>query len=139
MLRSPVRVILRDVDEARVLGDPDRLKQLILNLMTNAVKYTENGGAVTVSLTTAAENAYISVQDTGVGIPPEDLAHIFDRFYRVSKARTRHRGGAGLGLAIAQSIAQAHNGSISVESEVGVGSTFTVRIPLLSERDVVRW
>lgn len=139
MLRSPVRVILRDVDVAQVLGDPDRLKQLILNLMTNAVKYTNPGGAVTVSLTTAAKNAYISVQDTGVGIPAEDLGHIFDRFYRVNKARTRHRGGAGLGLAIAQSIALAHHGSIAVESEVGVGSTFTLRVPLLTEQETVKW
>lgn len=136
LIDSPVRVILRDVDVARVIGDPDRLKQLMLNLMTNAIKYTDKGGHVTVGLTTAAENAYIHVEDTGIGIPAQDLPHIFERFYRVSKSRARAgRGGAGLGLAIVQSITQAHNGDIAVTSEVGVGTTFTVRIPLLNSAE----
>lgn len=130
-LHGSIKIVLEDVQQARVLGDADRLHQLILNLVSNAIKYTEPGGTVTLSLSVDARHAYIRVSDTGVGIPPEDLRYIFDRFYRVNKGRTRESGGAGLGLAIAQSIARAHNGEIRVKSKVGEGSTFTFQVPLL--------
>ncbi len=135
LIGHPVRVILRDVSQALVLGDKDRLSQLMLNLLTNAIKYTDEGGSVWVSLTTTETMAVYTVEDTGIGIPSENLTQIFERFYRVDKARARGsggtaRGGAGLGLAIANSIIEAHDGDITVESEVGVGSTFTVTIPL---------
>jgi heavy metal sensor kinase len=114
-------------------GDPIRLKELLLNLLDNAVRYTPEGGAITLSLKKESGFAMISVQDTGIGIPPEHLPHIFKRFYRVDKSRSRVEGGVGLGLAISQQIAQMHGGRIEVESEVGVGSTFTVFLPLMKE------
>lgn len=130
VIDSPVRIRLKEIEPVRVLGDPDRLTQLMLNLMTNAVKYTNVGGQVTVGLATDETTAIITVQDTGIGIPRSDLPRVFDRFYRVNKARSRERGGSGLGLSIAKSIATAHYGDIRVESEVGVGSTFTVTLPI---------
>lgn len=131
VIRTPVRVVLQEVAPVRVLGDADRLKQLMLNLMTNAVKYTNPGGMVVVGLKQVDGRAVITVRDTGIGISAEDLPRVFDRFYRVNKARSRERGGAGLGLAIAKSIALAHGGDIRVESQVGVGSVFTVELPVL--------
>lgn len=132
IIHQPVRVILRDLSPALVLGDRDRLAQLMLNLVTNAIKYTDPGGRVWASLTVTEDMAVYTVEDTGIGIPSEDLPRIFDRFYRVSKARARseQRGGAGLGLSIVKSIVDAHNGDITVDSVFGEGSTFTVTIPL---------
>lgn len=129
-IEKPVTLELREVDQVGILGDEDRLKQLMLNLVDNAVKYTPPGGTVRLSL--AKENgwAHLSVSDTGVGIPPEDLPHIFDRFYRVDKARSRAQGGSGLGLAIAKWVAQAHGGGIQVKSTPGMGTTFTVSLPV---------
>jgi two-component system OmpR family sensor kinase len=118
-------------EPVRVSGDEDRLKQLVLNLVSNAVKYTPAEGRVTLSVWPEGNKALIAVADTGEGIPPEDLPHIFDRFYRVDKARARKQGGAGLGLSIAQWIAESHGGRIAVESAPGVGTTFTVRLPRL--------
>ena len=112
-----------------VAGDADPLYRLLANLITNAIQYTPAGGKVTVSLGQEERVALIQVQDTGIGIAPEDQSRIFDRFYRVGGDRSRKTGGAGLGLPIAQAIAQAHNGSIQVQSAVGKGSVFTVRLP----------
>ncbi|MBN2470392.1 MAG: HAMP domain-containing protein [Anaerolineae bacterium] len=116
-------------EPVRVHADPDRLKQLLLNLVGNAIKYTPPEGAVTLSVWPDGPEAMMTVQDTGEGIPAEDLPHVFERFYRVDKARARKQGGAGLGLAIAHWIAEAHGGRITVSSTVGVGTTFTVRLP----------
>jgi len=102
---------------------------LFLNLVDNAIKYTPEGGRVTLSWRREDGWVRVDVSDTGVGIPPEDLPHIFERFYRVDKARSRERGGTGLGLSIAQWIAHAHGGRIEVESQVGQGTTFTVWLP----------
>ena len=113
-----------------VLGDQTRLTQLLINLMDNALKYTPAGGRVTVSLARSGDAATIAVADTGIGIPPEHLPHLFERFYRVDAARSRDEGGTGLGLAIAAWIARAHGGGIAVTSTVGGGSTFSVRLPL---------
>lgn len=131
MLTPPVAMKLGEVDQARVLGDRDRLRQLFLNLLDNAIKYTPAGGTVRLSLSKTSERVEVVVSDTGVGIPEQDLPHIFDRFYRVDKARTRMMGGSGLGLSIVKSIVEAHGGDIHVTSEVGKGTTFYVSLPLL--------
>jgi signal transduction histidine kinase len=116
-------------------GDEDRLHQLTLNLIDNAIKYTPVGGEVRVSLHHEAANggpsgtAVLEIEDTGIGISASDLPHIFDRFYRVDKARSRSHGGSGLGLAICRWIVEAHNGTIGVRSSPGKGSRFTVRLP----------
>lgn len=116
-------------EPVRVHADPDRLKQLLLNLVGNAIKFTPPDGTVTLSVWPDGPEALMAVEDTGEGIPAEDLPHIFDRFYRVDKARARKQGGAGLGLSIAHWIAEAHGGRISVKSTVGAGTTFTIRLP----------
>jgi heavy metal sensor kinase len=113
-----------------VSGDKVKLRQLFINILENAVRYTSADGAVSVSLVKKEENALATISDTGIGIPPEHLQHIFERFYRVDKARSRADGGVGLGLAIAKIIAESHKGHITVESEVGKGTVFTVSIPL---------
>ncbi len=129
LIADGLEVTLGHEDQVVVPGDPDRLKQLFLNLVDNAVKYTPKGGRVTLSWQREDGWVRVDVSDTGVGIPPEDLPHIFERFYRVDKARSREKGGTGLGLSIAQWIAQAHGGRIEVESRVGQGTTFTVWLP----------
>jgi signal transduction histidine kinase len=120
-----------------VLGDYTRLRQLFLNLTTNAIKYTPRGGSVEISLTCHERTASFAVRDSGVGISAADLPHIFERFYRADRARSRstERGGFGLGLAISQWIAEAHGGTISVRSRLGRGSTFTVTLPVIDELD----
>jgi two-component system, OmpR family, sensor kinase len=125
-----VTVELAEVDQVIVRGDEDRLKQVILNLVDNSIKYTPSGGSVQLRLRKEDGRAILSVTDTGVGIPAEDLPHIFDRFYRVDKSRNREQGGSGLGLAIVKWVVQAHGGRIQVESSVGAGTTFTVNLPL---------
>jgi heavy metal sensor kinase len=110
-------------------ADEDLLLQLLLNLLDNAIKYTPAGGRVTVGWTANGRQVELWVRDTGTGIASEHLPHIFDRFYRADKARSRAEGGAGLGLSICRWIAEAHGGSISVESTPGQGSTFTIRLP----------
>ena len=125
-----IKVTLGAEDQAIIVGDRDRLKQVLLNLVDNALKYTPQGGEVTLSLTKDDAWVKISVRDTGIGIAPDDIPNLFGRFYRVDKARSRDAGGTGLGLAIAKSVVDAHNGKITVESELGKGSTFTVWLPL---------
>jgi signal transduction histidine kinase len=110
-------------------GDADRLRQVIGNLVSNALRYTPAGGAVTLSARRADHRVRFSVTDTGPGIPAEDLSHVFDRFYRGDSARNRASGGSGLGLAIARALVEAHGGTISVESTVGQGATFLVELP----------
>lgn len=122
-----------------VLADLDKLKQVFLNLTNNAIKATQGGGKVTVTLRSNNNEAIVRVIDTGIGIAPADQQRIFDRFYRVERSRTRSRvygGGTGLGLAIALAIVKAHGGSIELESELNKGSTFTVRIPLADREEL---
>jgi hypothetical protein len=121
-----------------VFADSDRLKQVFLNLTNNAIKATQAGGKVTVTLRFTNNQAIIRVIDTGIGIAPADQQRIFDRFYRVERSRTRSRlygGGTGLGLAIALTIIKAHGGAIELESELNKGSTFTVRLPVTDKDD----
>ncbi|MBD3922513.1 HAMP domain-containing protein [Paenibacillus sp. PR3] len=112
--------------------DADKIKQVVLNLFHNAVQHTDaSNGVIEVSVHTKNGQVACSIRDNGVGIAEEHVAHVFDRFYRSDTSRTRKQGGAGLGLAISQSLVEAHEGTISVESELGVGSTFTFTLPLL--------
>jgi signal transduction histidine kinase len=113
----------------KATGDSQRLSQLLYILLDNAIKYTPSGGEVKLSLKNAGNELWFSVQDTGVGIKKEDFPRIFERFYRVDKSRSRQVGGHGLGLSIAKWIIDTHGGAIHLSSEVGKGSTFTVRIP----------
>lgn len=120
-----------DADETiKIAANADYVKQIILNLVDNAIKYTSENGNVNVKIFADKDDAVIKVSDTGMGIPKEDQARIFERFYRVDKARSREIGGTGLGLAITKHIAMNLGGTISVESELEKGSTFTVRIPI---------
>ncbi|MBW4466092.1 MAG: HAMP domain-containing histidine kinase [Pegethrix bostrychoides GSE-TBD4-15B] len=124
--------------EFYVLGNESQLYRLFSNLIANAIKYTPSGGHVIVSLTARERMALIAVKDTGIGIAAEKQARIFDRFYRVDSARARKTGGTGLGLTIAQAVAQAHESRIYVQSHVGIGSLFTVALPIYqssSERE----
>jgi signal transduction histidine kinase len=111
-------------------GNEEQLYRLFANLVTNAIHYTPAGGMITVTLARGEQEAVITVQDTGIGIPLAEQKKIFDRFYRVHQDRARHTGGAGLGLAIAQAIAHTHQGSIQVQSDAIKGSQFTVHLPL---------
>ena len=112
--------------------DALKVMQAVMNLVENAVKYTDSGGSVQVTLTKAGTNAAIAVRDNGSGIPEKDIPYLFDRFYRVDKARARGTGGSGLGLHIAQKIALLHGGSIDVQSDEGKGSVFTLYLPIKS-------
>ena len=118
-----------------IFGDKTRLEQVILNLVSNAVKYNRAGGSVTVSGGTVDKKVFIRVEDTGLGIPEEDIGRLFERFYRVDKARSRQRGGTGLGLAISKEIAEHHGGTITAESVYGKGSTFTLLLPIADEEN----
>jgi two-component system sensor histidine kinase BaeS len=112
-----------------VNGDRVALERVMFNLVENAVRYSPTGENVTVRVSKAPPWIEIQIIDTGGGIAPEHLPHLFERFYRVDKARSRTHGGSGLGLSIVKALVEAHGGSVSVSSEVGHGSTFTVRLP----------
>jgi heavy metal sensor kinase len=128
--RKGVRLKLENDSPSIALnGDEDLIKRMILNLLDNAVKYTPAGGEISLALVRQNGNAEIVVRDTGIGIPADAQPRVFDRFYRVDKARARSMGGAGLGLSIAQWIVEVHGGAINVASEPGHGSTFTVMLP----------
>lgn len=135
LARGKVQLKIANIDEMQVIGDRDRLKQVLLNILANAIQYTPPGGEVILGLSRIGEQARIIIHDTGPGIPKEDLPYIFERFYRAEKARTRSKSsGFGLGLSIAQWIIENHEGTIKVESEEGQGTTFAVWLPLRSAR-----
>jgi signal transduction histidine kinase len=130
------RVMLKlgDIDHAPVNGDRDRLKQVFINLISNAIKYTPQDGIVWVGMILESKRVRVSIRDTGGGIPEEDLPHIFDRFYRGERSRSRGKTtGYGLGLSIAYWIVERHGGKIEVESQEGTGSTFSVLLPLAGQ------
>ena len=123
---------LSQTQDLVVKGDEARLRELFMNLLDNAIRYTPAPGTVSLSLRREGQMAVIAITDTGIGIPAKDIPLIFERFYRVDKSRSRAEGGIGLGLAICRHIAEAHGGKIEVESQVGAGSTFSVWLPLQS-------
>ncbi len=131
LAQDKVEIRIGREDQARVLGDRDRLKQVLLNLVGNALEYTPPGGRVTLALSCVEDWARLTVTDTGPGIPQEELPHIFERFYRIDRSRRRTAtGGAGLGLSIAFWITRSHQGRLEVASDVGKGSTFSIWLPL---------
>ena len=113
-----------------LVGDSGRIRQIILNLIDNAIKFTPQGGVVVLRCEGENHDVRITVHDTGEGIPEEHLSRVFDRFYRVDKARSREMGGTGLGLSIAQTIVNAHGGKIELESAPGQGTTCVVTLPV---------
>jgi signal transduction histidine kinase len=124
-----VRIEL-DVQPAELTGDSFRLTQVVANLLTNAILYNRRQGGVKVELRSDRHEVVLTVSDTGVGIAPEHLPRVFDRFFRVDESRSRESGGAGLGLSICKSVVEAHGGTIGATSEIGAGTTFTVRLPV---------
>ncbi|MGZ8384811.1 MAG: sensor histidine kinase [Nitrospira sp.] len=120
-----------------VLGDAQWLKQALINLLDNALRYTPSGGAVTIRLQAVGHDVAVAVEDTGHGIEPENIPHLFERFYRTDWARAKDSAGTGLGLPIVKEIMDAHGGSISVTSEVNKGSVFTLRLPALAQQNVL--
>jgi len=119
----------------RIRGDRTKLNQVLYNLIDNAMKYTQDDGEIRVSLAAEGNDLIWRVQDNGVGIPREDQEHIFDRFYRVDKARSRETGGTGLGLSIVRQLVSMHGGTIRVESEFGKGSCFIVTLPMTGKEE----
>jgi two-component system OmpR family sensor kinase len=117
--------------DTQVKGDASQLQRLFTNLLTNALQYTPSGGSIVISLQQMGTYALVTVQDTGLGIAPEHLSQIFDRFWRADQARSHYDDGSGLGLAIAKTIAQQHQGDITVQSKLREGSRFQVKIPLI--------
>jgi len=143
-LSSDIEVLAREkglefklapLEDLTVEGDKVKLEQLFLNILENAIRYTTRGGSISASVVREGKTAVIAIRDTGIGIPEEHIPHIFERFYRVDKARSRAEGGTGLGLAICKHITQVHNGKIEVESQVGKGSTFSISLPLTENSD----
>ena len=112
-----------------VEADKDGIERVVLNILSNAIKYTKENGTIKVYVGFVYNDAYIKVIDNGIGIPEEDLKRIFERFYRVDKARTREMGGTGLGLSIAKEILNQNKGSIDIKSEVGKGTEVVIRLP----------
>jgi signal transduction histidine kinase len=128
-----IRLSVQVPQPVTLIGDEARLIQVIMNLLDNAIRYTNAGGQVQVSLTATSSEARLVVHDTGIGIAPEHVSHLFERFYRADQARTRTGGsGTGLGLSIVEWIVHIHDGSVGVSSQIGRGSSFTVTLPLLS-------
>ena len=125
-----IEINLEMKDEITIVGDSLKLQQVIYNVIDNAIKYTPRGGEVETSLLRSGRRALIRISDTGIGIPAEDLPHIFDRFYRVDKARSRATGGTGLGLSIVKQIVQQHGGNITATSIEGKGTSFEIDLPV---------
>lgn len=125
-----VALLVEPAADLSLQGDPQLLRRMVLNLLDNALKYTPPGGFVRVELTRNGAHAELTISDTGIGIPAHAAPHVFDRFYRVDKTRTRAAGGSGLGLPIVKWIAEAHQGTITLESQPDAGSTFRIRLPL---------
>ena len=128
-LQAGITFDLQLAGDTSILILEDDLYQIVFNLMENGIKYNHSGGKLTVRLGREEDNAILEVSDTGMGIPEEAIEHVFERFYRVDKARSRQTGGSGLGLAIVRSIVQRNRGIITLNSTLGKGTTFTVSFP----------
>jgi two-component system OmpR family sensor kinase len=128
----PRREIAVSLEPVVVAGDVDRLKQLLVNVVENAIKYTPSGGSVSVTLRRIDQVAEVEVRDAGIGISTDDLPRVFERFFRADRARTRNVAGTGLGLPIALLIARQHDGDLTLVSELGHGTVATVRLPVAS-------
>ena len=124
-----VKIILAYLEPVTILGDAHRLKQMVWILLHNAVKFTPSGGEIKITLQDLDDTVYFTIRDNGIGIPEQDLPKIFDRFYRVDKARSRMDGGSGLGLSICKHIVDRHHGTVDVESKLGEGTKFKIRFP----------
>jgi two-component system, OmpR family, sensor kinase len=136
LARDRVRIKVTEIDQVQVNGDRDRLEQVLINIISNAINYTPHGGDVLLSLAKMGKNARIIVKDTGVGISKEDLPHIFERFFRAEKSRSRKvQAGFGLGLSISNWIIEHHKGRIEVDSSEGNGTTFAIYLPLITGED----
>lgn len=128
-----VQIIVTEIDQIQIKGDRDRLEQVLINIISNAINYTAQGGKVFLSLAKTGDSARIIIRDTGIGISKEDLPHIFERFYRAEKSRSRKiTGGFGLGLSISNWIVSHHNGHIEVDSSEGKGTSFAIYLPLIA-------
>jgi signal transduction histidine kinase len=125
-----IRIAFEQSDKVLMRLDKNKIKQAIINIVHNAIVYTPESGVVTVRLYKERDQVVIEIEDTGYGIPKENIDSIFDRFYRVDRARSRHTGGTGLGLSISKQIINLHYGSLTVSSVLGVGSTFYIRLPI---------
>lgn len=125
-----IRIEIEERDRLQFHMDQGKIQQCLINLVSNAIKYTPENGKIRISVFREINDACVSISDTGIGIPEQDLNHIFDRFYRVDRARARTTGGSGLGLSIAKQIVTLHGGDIQVSSVINTGSTFTVRLPI---------
>jgi len=125
-----IKIVFEELDNIMIRLDKNKIKQAIINIVHNAIVYSPEFGVVTVKLYKDRDQVVLEIEDTGYGIPKENIDSIFDRFYRVDKARSRNTGGTGLGLSISKQIVNLHNGSISVSSVLGVGSTFSIRLPI---------
>jgi signal transduction histidine kinase len=117
----------------RVIGNPDYIERALSNLVENAIKYTPEHGKIQVSAMADGDFLQFEVADNGIGIPPEDLSRVFERFYRIDRSRSREMGGTGLGLSIVKHVAQVHGGTIDVTSTPGQGSKFRLRLPIAPE------
>jgi len=130
--QKDIKIVCNVPSSIIILGHEESLRTMISNLLDNAIRYTERGGKITLNVTSEENSVILCVEDNGIGIPPESLGHIFERFYRVDKSRSRAAGGSGLGLSIVKAIVEAHKGIIKAESQPGVGSKFIVTLPARS-------
>jgi signal transduction histidine kinase len=131
-VQHPTRAMSFDVSapESLVIADPDRMRQVVDNLLSNALKYSPEGSDIDVRVASVDGSVATSVTDHGIGIPRDEIPQLFERFHRARNVSSRYYGGLGLGLYIARAIVEAHGGEITVESEEGLGSTFTMRLPM---------
>ena len=128
-----IKISIAFLEPVQINGDAVRLRQMVWNILHNAIKYTQPGGQIKISLEDKEDSAFLTIQDTGIGIPEEHLPNIFNRFFRVDKSRSREDGGSGLGLSICKHIVEAHRGQINVESQLGKGTKFKIRLPKISK------
>ena len=135
--KKQIRLEMHVPEELYIEADEDKMKQIFINLLSNGINYTPDGGRVKLQVTMDNDDEVIfAVSDTGIGIPKKDLPRIFERFYRVDKGRSRNSGGTGLGLSIVKHLVELHHGKLSVESELGMGTTFRVILPFIQDEEM---